>query len=294
MHLNKQNLDALFQAYNAAFREGLGMAPSDWEKLAMVIPSSTSENVYPWIGKLPGIREWLGDRVIENIAAYDYRIKNRTFELTVGVRREDVEDDQYGLYAPLFQDLGNQAAIHPNQMVFGALRDAETELCYDGQPFFSTAHPVGEIQVSNLLAPASNPGTAWYLINNRRPVKPIIFQRRRGYELHRMDRMDDENVFMRGEYIYGIDARLNVGYGFWQLAVKSTKPLNDENYAEARALMASYRNDVGTPLGLLPTILLVPPTLEADARRVVVAATLANGATNVWAGSAELVVSPWL
>ena len=79
MHLNKQNLDALFQAYNAAFREGLGMAPSDWEKLAMVIPSSTSENVYPWIGKLPGIREWLGDRVIENIAAYDYRIKNPTF-----------------------------------------------------------------------------------------------------------------------------------------------------------------------------------------------------------------------
>lgn len=99
---------------------------------------------------------------------------------------------------------------------------------------------------------------------------------------------------MRDEYLYGVDARVNVGYGLWQTAVRCTKDLDAASYAEARALMASYKNEAGTPLGLVPNLLVVPPTLESAARKIVVAATAANGATNEWAGSAELLVSPWL
>ena len=91
-----------------------------------------------------------------------------------------------------------------------------------------------------------------------------------------------------------MDARVNVGFGLWQCAVRSTKPLTNENYAEARAAMMAFTNDAGDPLGLVPNLLVVPPTHESAARKVVVAALTTGGATNEWAGSAELLVSPWL
>lgn len=294
MIINKASLDALFTGFNMAFKKGLGTAESQWDKISMEIPSATAANTYPWLGKLPGMREWVGDRVINGLSLHDYTIKNKAFETTVGVRQADIEDDQVGIYQPLFADLGSQAAIHPNQLVFGLLGKGHEAACFDGKPFFSTDHPVGETTASNLLAPTSGAKDAWYLLCTRRPIRPLIFQRRKPYALRRMDRPDDENVFMRAEYLYGVDARVNVGFGLWQLAVRCTKELNAENYGAARALMGGYRNEAGVPLGLVPNLLVVPVTLESAARKVVVSAVAANGATNEWAGSAELLVSPWL
>lgn len=294
MIVNRDNLNLLFQGFNGAFIKGLGAAPGQWEKIAMAVPSATASNVYPWLGKLPSMREWVGDRVIGNLAQHDYTIKNLPFEQTVGVRRADIEDDQYGIYGPMFQDLGAQAGIHPNQLVFDALANGHARACFDGKSFFAADHPVGETTASNLLAPGSNPQAAWYLLCTTRPIRPVIFQRRRAYTLTRLDRDTDANVFMRDEFLYGVDARVNVGYGLWQLAVRSTKTLNNDNYGEARAVMCSYRDEAGKPLGLVPNLLVVPPTLEAAARKVVVSDRVSNGATNEWAGSAELLVSPWL
>lgn len=294
MIVNKASLDALFVAFNMAFQQGLGMAESQYSKVAMPVPSTTAQNTYPWLGNLPSMREWLGDRVIKDLSLHDYTIKNKPFEHTVGVKESDIEDDQHGVYLPMFKDLGNLATIHPNQLVFSALSQGHVNACYDKKPFFSKDHPVGETKASNLLAPAKDPVAPWFLLHTKRAILPLIFQRRKDYKLRRMDRPEDENVFMRGEYLYGVDARVNVGYGLWQLAVRSTEPLDADGYAKARSLMASYKDEAGTPLGLVPNLLVVPATLESAARKVVVAATAANGATNEWAGSAELLVSPWL
>lgn len=294
MIITNANLAMLFTAYNAAFKQGVGMAVSQHEKISMTVPSGTSSNTYAWLGALPSMKKWVGDRIIKNLQSHDYSIKNEPFEVTIGVDRDEIEDDQYGLYTPLFQDLGSQTVIHPNQLIFDQLKYGHERPCYDGQYFFDSDHAVGEASVSNLLEPSANPGTAWYLLCTTRPIRPIIFQRRRPYTFTRMDRPDDENVFMRRQYLYGVDARVNVGFGLWQLAVRCTKPLDNTSYAEARALMSSYTNDEGTPLGLVPNMLVVPVTLEAAARKVVVASLTTGGATNEWAGSAELLVSPWL
>ncbi|MEG2173139.1 MAG: Mu-like prophage major head subunit gpT family protein [Desulfovibrionaceae bacterium] len=294
MIITNANLSNLFIAYNAAFKQGLGMAVSQYEKVSMTIPSGTSANIYPWLGNLPSMRKWVGDRIIKNLKAHDYTIKNEPFEVTVSVERDTIEDDQYGIYTPMFQDLGSQTVIHPNQLVFDQLKHGHERTCYDGQYFFDTDHPVADKSVSNTLIPSQDPSVPWYLLCTTRPVRPVIFQRRRPYTLTRMDRPDDEQSFMRGAYLYGVDARVNVGYGLWQLAVRSTKVLDNASYAEARALMSSYVNDEGNPLGLVPNMLVVPSALESAARKVVVSALTTGGATNEWAGSAELLVSPWL
>ena len=40
-------------------------------------------------------------------------------------------------------------------------------------------------------------------------------------ELTALTRNNDENVFMRDEFVWGADGRSNAGYGFWQMAYGS-------------------------------------------------------------------------
>ena len=294
MDINRSTLEQFYFGVSAAFMGGLGTAESQYEKIAMIVPSSTRENVYPWLGTLPSMRKWAGERIIRNLKAHKYSIENEMFEMTIAVKRDDIEDDQVGIYGPMFRDMGAQAGLHPNQLVFGQLKKGHESQCYDGQYFFDTDHPVAGSSVSNSLSPSSGAVSAWYLMCTTRPVKPLIFQKRREYDLKRKDAPNDDNVFMRDEYLYGVDARVNVGFGLWQCAIRSTKALTNESYAEARAAMMAFTNDNGDPLGLVPDLLVVPPTHDGAAREVVISALTTGGDTNEWAGTAHLLVSPWL
>jgi hypothetical protein len=111
-------------------------------------------------------------------------------------------------------------------------------------------------------------GTAWYLLDTSRPVKPLIYQLRRAYNLVRLDRDTDSNVFMRDELLYGVDGRSNVGFGFWQMAYASKAELNADNYGAARAAMQSLTNEAGTSLAIMPNLLVVPPSLEGAGRKL--------------------------
>lgn len=291
MLINAQNLDALMTSFKTIFNQGFEQTESYVDKLAMMLPSSGREEDYVWIGQVPAMREWVGDRVINNPEAFSYVIKNRTFESTVMIGREDIEDDKIGVFSPMIQQLGALSKIHPDDLIFGLLKNGFTGRCYDGQNFFDADHPVAGESVSNVDTGTS---PAWYLFDTSKAIKPFIFQTRRNYALSMMDKPNDANVFMRAEYIYGVDARVNAGYGLWQFAYASTKPLTAENYAAARAAMRSFKADNGKPLHVTPNVLVVPPQLEDSARKLLIATQNSAGASNVNAGTSDLLVSAWL
>lgn len=295
MILNQAALSAALIGFKNHYQNAFAGAPRDYEKIATVIPSSTRENVYPWLGQTFKIREWLGDRVVQNLEVCDYAIKNKKFEGTIGVRRDDFEDDNLGIYPPVIQELGRAAGTHPDSVIFKLLLDGFFTPCYDGQYFFDTDHPVGEsgheVSVSNTMG---GTGAPWFLMCASRPLRPLIWQIRRDYEFVSMDSLTDEVVFQREEFRYGVSARANGGYGFWQMCIASRKDLTPANYAEARAAMLSYVSDVGEPLGLVPDLLVVPPTLEGAARKILKNERADNGSTNEWVNSAEMLMSPWL
>lgn len=291
MIINRETLDGAFTAFSALFNQGLGSVSPVWQQIATLVPSNTATQSYNWIGQFPGLREWIGDREVKNLTAHQYAIQNKDFEATVGIDRNHFEDDQIGVFNPLFQAMGQAAATHPDELVFQLLTNGHTTLCYDKQYFFDTDHPVSNGTVSNNLGGA---GTPWFLLDTSRTLKPLIFQRRRDYALVSMTKPDDEQVYTRREYRYGVDGRMNVGFGFWQMAVRSAQPLDETNYAAARAAMMSFKSDEGRPLGMRPTLLVVPPTLEAAGLKLLQAENNAAGATNVYRNSAQLLVSPWL
>ena len=297
MEINHANLQSAYVGFNAAFQGGLGQAQPQWNAVATLVPSSTRENEYGWLGKIPGMREWIGDRQTNNLAKHGYKIPNKDFELTLGVDRNDFQDDNLGMYNPLFTEMGMSTAAKPDELVYGLLKGGFTEVCYDGQPFFDADHPVldengNEQSVSNT---GGGSGEPWVLMETRRALKPLIFQQRKAADnLIRKDDPKDENLFWRKEFIYGTDGRFNVGFAFWQMAFGSKQTLNATNYAAARTSMIAMKGDHGRPLGLMPNLLVVTPSNEGAAREILMAEREAAGATNVWRNSAELLVVPWL
>lgn len=94
------------------------------------------------------------------------------------------------LFKPMFWDMGQAARRHPEELVFGLLASGFTTNCYDGRLFFDTDHPVTDatgatVQVSNLQGGA---GTAWYLLDTSRAIRPIIWQEREKYEFQQLTR----------------------------------------------------------------------------------------------------------
>lgn len=297
MKLTSASLDALRVGFKTHFQSAFDAEAglNEYMKIAEIVTSTAGEEKYGWLGELPGMREWIGPRVVHGLAEHDYAIKNRDFELTVAVDRNHIQDDTLGTYATRFKALGKSAAQNPDKLVFDALKNGFTSECYDGQYFFDTDHPVLDengqpVSVSNF---GGGSGTAWYLLATKEIIKPIIYQERQKPEFVHLDKPTDPNVFSQKKFIYGVDSRCNVGYGFWQMAYASKQVLDETNLAAAQAALTSMKGDHGQPLGIRPNLLVVPGTLAHQARKLLNAEQI-NGTSNTMKGTAEVLVSSWL
>ncbi len=289
---NLDTLKILTDAFSASFKNGLAKATDDYNLIATSIASKTNINTYAWLGAFPRMREWIGDRVIQGLDGVAYTITNKEWELTLGVPTRDIEDDQYGMYAPVAEEMGMEAKNHKTELVFDALQNGHLadHLAFDGKPFFSSDHPVGKNTFSNNIAGAA---PAWYLIDDTRPLKPIIFQTRKEAVLISKNSVNDDNVFWEKKAIWGMDARYAAGYGFPQLAVRSKAVLSEESLSAARTSMRKLTDDKGRKLNIRPTLLVVPPELETTATKLLSLQNLGDG-DNVMKGAFRLHVSNFL
>ncbi|PRD42363.1 hypothetical protein C5748_16355 [Phyllobacterium phragmitis] len=307
MIINKQSLGDIFTGFKANFNIGFEGAGSAYGEIAMIVPSTNSSERYGWLGQVPKLREWIGDREIKSLEAHGFAVTNKLFEDTISVKRTDIEDDNIGVYAPFFTDLGRASKEQPDELVFSLLAQGFATKCYDGKNFFDADHPVrnGEGETATVSNMQAGNGPAWYLLDTSRAVKPMIYQERIAPKLTALDNDNDSNVFFKDDYIYGIRARSNAGFGLWQLAFASKAELNAENYEAARQYMMNLTGDEGRLLGIKPTVLVVPPALEGAAMRLlnngtrVVIADNGDGSTtavsvqNEWANTAKPIVTAW-
>ncbi|OZA18509.1 MAG: hypothetical protein B7Y02_01430 [Rhodobacterales bacterium 17-64-5] len=194
--------------------------------------------------------------------------------------------------------MGNSTGGHVEMLVFALLAAGFTTNCYDGQFFFDTDHPILD-QNGNATTFANTDGgagTPWFLIDVSRSIKPVILQVRKDFgDIVAKDKVTDDNVFDLNEFRYGVDARMNAGFSFPQLAWGSKQTLDAAHYETAKAALGSMKGDYGRPLGLGTKLLLVvPPSHEGAGRKILQSALVNGGESNPWAGTAELVVVPWL
>lgn len=289
MDINRANMQALFTGYNRIFLDAFqSYVDTTYAQFVGEVNAGTSQIDMPMLEQLTGMREWVDVREIKNLKSDKLTIKARFFEDTVAVKREDVEDDQYGLYNSLFQTMAQNAANLPNDITNELLAAAASAMWMDGAPFFGTTRKYGKETINNkgtsaltydsfntaydamraykghggkslgvkpnlllhgpslrttvadvikapiravtvgdaavtmpnpnanLVTPIEVDGITnsdWFLLDARKPFKPIImFMRKRPNRLIRLDREEDENVFMNRQFIYGTDGRAEVAF----------------------------------------------------------------------------------
>ena len=149
MIVNAQNLQAASRGFRAIFVEALEGVKTPYDVLAMITDSNSPEETYNWLAALPQMREWLGDRVIAQLAAAGFTIKNKDWEATLEVDRNDILFDKLNMVRPRIQLLAQSGAKHYMKLIVNLLVNGFTNPCFDGQYFFDTDHVGG-----------SNKGTA--------------------------------------------------------------------------------------------------------------------------------------
>lgn len=297
MLITAASLLSLQQGFNAAFLQGFGSVKPTLDQVAMRVPSSTKTENYGWMKDLPGMREWVGQRVIHNLESAAAQLTNKNYEHTIGVDRNDIEDDRLGIYSPMFSMQGEIVAAHPDSLVWGLLPTGFAVKGFDGQYYFDTDH-VGytaagtEASWSNT---GGGSGAPWFLMDlSRNYMKPLIFQERKKAEFVSLNRATDPNVFMERQYIFGAEARYVAGFGFHQLAYGSKATLDATAFTAARLALETQRRPDGTPLPVLATHLVCGPSRRAEAEAILMKEYLAAGETNTNYKAVNLIVSPWL
>lgn len=149
MIITNASLAALRTNFSNIFQSAFASAPVFADQLATTVASSTGVNTYGFLDRIPKMREWVGERQIQNLKEYGATIVNKPYELTIGVDRDDIEDDNLGVYAPLMAEMGRQAAKWPDQLLVAAMQAGTSTAGFDGVNFFSNAHPLSGSNQSN-------------------------------------------------------------------------------------------------------------------------------------------------
>lgn len=124
-----------FRAYNE-------LREADWQRFTTVVSSGAAEEYYDWLRLVGDVREWIGDRVINQGLSQRYSIRNKTWEFGFYLERSAVEDDQSGQIGLAITTAAQRAAEHQGRLVTQVLEAGFTDACYDGEVFFSAAHPL--------------------------------------------------------------------------------------------------------------------------------------------------------
>ncbi|AWK84481.1 Mu-like prophage major head subunit gpT family protein [Photobacterium damselae] len=292
-----QVLQALFVAMSAAYTQGLTAAKPQWTDVATEVPSSGAANYYGWLKDLPGITEWVGDRQLKDIGKHGYAIENKTFESSISISRENVEDDQIGMYSVIARNYGDQVAVFPDELTYGLLAKGFSTLCYDGQNYFDTDHPVDSTPAttfSNVVGnPSTDSGEPWFLIDDSKVLKPIVFQNRRPFVFKNMN-PSEEYAWFNNKLAAGVDGRCNVGFSFPQLAIGSKAALSEASYEEAKKMLGSMKRADGTPLGTRAKVLVVGSSNEAAAKKLINRMLIDGGDSNPYYNDVKVVVSPFI
>ena len=117
--------------------------PKDVMPFILETTSDGRDEEMGWLGQAPSMSEWIDERKLKALNSFSYSLVNKDYEATISVDRNSLQDDRLGAVKIRINDLAFKAKIHPRKLFFDALVAGTTDLCYDGQPFFSASHTEG-------------------------------------------------------------------------------------------------------------------------------------------------------
>lgn len=144
MSLDTANVIATLRGLTAKFDGAVKAATPFYPQICTVVPSKGADEQYGWLGSMPGMREWLGDRIFNELIGAKYTLVNKEFENSVRIPRTTIEDDRMSMFGPVLEALGVEATYHPDELLFSLIIAASSTVGWDGQYYFDTDHSAGD------------------------------------------------------------------------------------------------------------------------------------------------------
>jgi phage major head subunit gpT-like protein len=255
--------------------------------LFMTTPSTSASEDYAWLGDVPGVKEWIGDKSLKGLKDYEYTIKNKDWYTGFAIDRNEMEDEKIQAIMPRVDMVAQTVAMWPPELIIELIKNGDSNLAYDGSAFFAnrtapndnlltgtgitlaqvkadinsarkammkftsdqgrvmglkmdtivcppdleqvmleavkatgnetTYNPVSSWIKEVIVVPELTDANDWYGVASGFPLKPFIFQDRKGVGTV----IDDTQVKRNRKIDYSAEMRGNAGYGFFQMAVKT-------------------------------------------------------------------------
>lgn len=136
--------DLTIKGWRSEYQEAYDQYKAQNDGLVMEVESTTQTENYAWLGSVPRMRVFDGERKPVQVGNYKYAIDNEEYEASMAVDMKDIDDDQLGKYGILAGQIGESSAMFPDELLYGTLLPGGfSQLAYDGQYFFDTDHSVG-------------------------------------------------------------------------------------------------------------------------------------------------------
>lgn len=282
----------LMASLTTAFNDKFGATPSQYTAVATVVPMDEKGLVFGWLTSDDDLEAWTGSRVIKSISAHGYRIEPTKYTKTLGISFDDIRDGKFTTAVLQASGLGRSAARFADKKVFGVLKANPT--CYDGKALFAADHNVNGVDgdagtFSNDITGGN--GATWYL--STKDGHAVIYGVREDIEFGQLAE-NGEHAYMNEQVVFGVRARVAASAGLPQFAVRSNKALTATALQEAIDTLTAIPGPEGEPIARDQLVLIVPKSLEAAAKCLVLGDRNDKGGYNPYFGAAELVASPYL
>ena len=142
MELNSKNLQAMRTAFNLKFKEGVALYKPIYKELSMVEGDIAHDAIeFPFLDSIGRMREWLGDRQYKNLSNSKIRVKERPFEMSVGIKRRAIETDNWGIYGRVATNMGESSERLWDELMIAAMTDPENWI--DNKAFYASDRKYG-------------------------------------------------------------------------------------------------------------------------------------------------------
>lgn len=288
MPLSQAKVDELRVTGTSSFETQLSQVADETYKLFTMQESFGSEGYVPvLLGGVGAAQEWLTTRVMHRINEYGIAYKGKVYENSVKMKNTQIADAIAATAAKVGAELAKDARQDCALRAISVLADNLDG--FDEEPLFGThtySDAPGAPSYSNLI---DGTGPAWFLLNEYSVVEATRTDENTTFGV--IGGTQDSHLgFTEDSVAMGWRHRKLFKPGFWANSVCSKAALTSENLRAAITTQVKFKNDAGKRIGAKAKYLVVSHGNAAAAEKLIKAALIDGGNSNLDLGRLQLIV----
>lgn len=236
------------------------------------------------LGGLGEAQEWLTTRVLHEPGEFGVRFEGKVYANGVKVKRERLRTSPVATAAKFAAQLAEDAASFSHRKIVSILR--ANAAGFDRDPLFGEHKFTDAVDAPTYVNLLDGSGPRWFILNDKSFVEATA----EDYQAQVYGGDNTAVDFMEDSVAMGWRAVKIFAPAFWANSIASQQALTSENLRATMTAQSKFRNDKGRRIGAKGKYLVVPQSLASAGEKLIKAALVDGGNTNIDMGRLQLIV----